>query len=109
MPLFLWTGAVGVLAGATLSWLAMDTLADLDAAKRRETALVAELKQEKKNAEVQAEHVRDVTAVQLYYQSHPVRVRLPARAESTGCTDVSAKDIVLTVGGLKRGDGAATP
>ena len=112
VPPSLYTHLAALILGLFASWWVMDTRAEKLELKREKEAAEAVAKQEKKNAEITAEHVRDVQTIHLHYQHNPVRVfipRGPGQSGGTACPDVTPKDIVLTVGGVKRSDGAKAP
>lgn len=78
---------------------------------REKEQLEAVIKQEKKNVEITSKYATDIAYIHSHYQSNPVRVfisRPDGKGGSTSCPDVTTKDIVLTVGGVKASDGAKT-
>lgn len=75
--------------------------------QRAKVEAEAALAQEKKNVEIVTHYQDLLSGVSDWYQRNPVRVRVQGRPGSTACPAPRAEDVVLTVGGVTRGDGEA--
>lgn len=76
--------------------------------EREKVEAEAAAQQEKENAKIVEGYATAIISVSDWYRDHPVRVRIQGSQECPGTFAPNAEDVVLTVGGRARGDGAAT-
>lgn len=97
------------LVFASVGWKGYINAQKLEALEKVEQAREAE---RKRNNEIAEKHASDLYQVLDHYRRNPTVVRVLQPASPDGCpklSDVPSKDIIFTVGGVKRSEPQATP
>ena len=112
LPLSAITLIAGIVFGASVSWYVASNIAtrkERDALQKIQDARDDE---RKRNDQIATKHASDLFQVLDHYRRNPVTVRLPQLPPTPGgaCpSDVPAKDLLLTVGGVKPSVSTTTP